>query len=128
MTRRLLPLIALALVVASACASGGASSTVERKSRASKSGIPPTAATVHLPKSYKFSPKVTEISAGGEVTWINEDDFPHTVHLLDGSGVDKKLAVGKTTSIAFDDAGTYRYDCSLHPTQMKGEVIVQENS
>ncbi|HYZ93685.1 MAG TPA: plastocyanin/azurin family copper-binding protein, partial [Actinomycetota bacterium] len=85
-----------------------------------------TSKTVHLPKSYKFSPDKVEVATGAVVTWINEDDFPHTVHLLDGSDVDRKLGVGERTQITFDEPGVYRYDCSLHPTQMKGQVVVHE--
>ena len=67
------------------------------------------------------------MATGGTVTWINEDDFPHTVRLLDGDKTDKPLGVGDTTEITFDRAGAYRYDCSLHPTQMSGTVVVRDN-
>jgi plastocyanin len=75
---------------------------------------------VELPKSYRFDPPVIEVDPGTTVTWVNQDDFPHTVHLLDGSGVDKSLPVGESTSITFNDPGTIRYDCSLHPSRCRG--------
>lgn len=128
MTRgRLIAFAAAGLLVVTACGSGAS----EGASRA----VPAEAAsaegsggqhTVHLPKSYKFVPSSIEVLAGDEVTWVNEDDFPHTVQLLDEEGVDKKLGVGESTTIAFPRVGIYRYTCSLHPTQMNGEVVVKE--
>ncbi|MDP9442435.1 MAG: cupredoxin domain-containing protein [Actinomycetota bacterium] len=35
------------------------------------------------------------------------------------------LPIGKTASITFDEPGTYLYQCSLHPDQMKGKVVVE---
>ncbi|MGH2758371.1 MAG: plastocyanin/azurin family copper-binding protein [Actinomycetota bacterium] len=127
---RLLPFVASALLVASACASGTSTSSKQAGKVAvdTASATLAKAITVHLPKSYKFEPDVAKVAAGAVVTWINQDDFPHTVRLLDGSGVDKQLGVGDETSITFEKAGVFRYDCSLHPTQMKGQVIVEETS
>jgi plastocyanin len=79
---------------------------------------------VELPKSYRFEPPVIQVSPGTTVTWVNQDDFPHTVHLLDGSGVDEPLPVGESISIPFEDPGRVEYECSLHP-QMHGTVIVR---
>lgn len=77
-----------------------------------------------LPKSYKFEPVAIIIDAGGEVTWTNEDDFPHNVHLLDGSNVTEDLPVGESASMIFDRPGHYYYECSIHPQQMQGKIIV----
>lgn len=77
-------------------------------------------------KSYKFDPEVIAVVAGSEVTWTNEDDFPHNVHLLDGSDTTHDLPIGESASVAFDDAGDYYYECSLHPQTMRGMVIVSE--
>lgn len=129
MRRALLALAAAGLLLLSACASGASTdSASEPALEASSKSTVGKEETVLLPKSYKFAPKVVEVAEGGTVTWINEDDFPHTVQLLDGSESDKKLAVGDSTSITFDRAGTFPYNCSLHPTQMKGEVVVRESS
>ena len=127
MRRRALPFVVTALVLASACGTGAATPSKESDAAAGAQTLP-TEATVRLPKSYRFEPDRTEVATGAVVTWINKDDFPHTVRLLDDSGVDKKLGVGDTTSITFDEPGTYRYDCSLHPTQMKGSVVVRDQT
>jgi plastocyanin len=81
--------------------------------------------TVELPKSYRFEPEAIEVDAGTTVTWVNEDDFPHNVHLLDGSDRTEPLPVGGSTEITFEEAGTIDYECSLHPQQMQGTVLVR---
>jgi plastocyanin len=113
------------LLIASACGSGAATGAAEPVQREKTSSSLAKAATVHLPKSYRFEPEAIEIARGGVVTWINEDDFPHTVQLLDGSEPDKPVGVGDRTSITFEKAGVYEYNCSLHPTQMSGRVTVR---
>jgi plastocyanin len=79
---------------------------------------------VLLPKSYRFEPPAIEVEAGATVTWVNEDDFPHNVTLLDGSDVSKALPVGGSATVTFEDPGEVPYECSLHPQQMQGRVIV----
>jgi plastocyanin len=128
MRRRIVPFIAAALLVASACASGASTASSDHERTESASATLTKAKTVHLPKSYKFEPDSIEVARGGVVTWVNEDDFPHTVQLLDGSEPDRPLAVGDSTSITFEKTGVYKYNCSLHPTQMRGSVTVRDGS
>jgi plastocyanin len=130
MRGRLLAFATAALLVAAACSSDASTKEAAEPAHEATSESETTAneRTVLLPKSYTFAPEVVEVAEGGTVTWINQDDFPHTVRLLDGSDVDKALGVGDSTEITFERAGTFRYDCSLHPTQMSGEVIVRESS
>jgi plastocyanin len=80
---------------------------------------------VTLPKSYRFEPEAIRIEPGTTVTWTNEDDFPHNVHLLDGSDRTEDLPIGESVSISFDEPGEIGYECSLHPQQMQGTVIVE---
>jgi plastocyanin len=60
------------------------------------------------------------------LTWLNEDDAPHTVIGTDaGSPIKSQpLDTGEAYSIALTKPGTYRYFCSLHP-HMTGTVIVE---
>ena len=84
----------------------------------------PVATTqVTMAKSYRFDPKTIEVDAGSTVTWTNDDNFTHTVH-VDGRE-DHKVEPGERVSIAFATPGTYRYVCTLHRRDMKGEVIVR---
>jgi plastocyanin len=36
------------------------------------------------------------------------------------------LRPGETVTHAFTQPGLFRYDCSLHPNDMKGSVLVEE--
>jgi len=82
------------------------------------------ATSVEAVRSYKFSPAAIAVHRGQTVTWTNHDDFPHTVQLVGTRKVTESLGLGKTATIAFPDAGTFYYRCSIHPQQMHGEVVV----
>lgn len=84
-----------------------------------------------------FKPEQLEVDAGTAVTWRNRDIGAHTVTSgtveQGGAGVTRKpdgtfdsseLAKGETFSHTFDEPGTYRYFCSLHPATMRGEIRV----
>jgi len=84
----------------------------------------PVATTqVTMAKSYRFDPKTIEVDAGATVTWTNDDNFTHTVH-VDGME-DHKVEPGDRVSISFPSAGTFHYVCTLHRRDMEGEVIVR---
>ncbi|HEX7167334.1 MAG TPA: plastocyanin/azurin family copper-binding protein [Acidimicrobiales bacterium] len=87
-------------------------------------GEPVATDKVTLPRSYTFEPAVITVKPGTTVTWENKDDFPHNVKLMDDGEV-QDLRVGATTTITFDEEGTFYYQCTLHPTQMKGKVVVE---
>ena len=126
--RALLPALALAVVGLSAgCSSGSSTASAASTDKAPfhLSDQPAKTDHVDLPKSYKFLPPVVEVKQGTAVTWTNRDDFPHTVEILAGADAGTHdLGIGKTVTITFDRVGTVYYRCSLHPTQMKGEVVV----
>ena len=79
---------------------------------------------VDLPPSYKFEPKVITVPDGTEVTWTNSDNFTHSVRLLDDGGDVMQIAPGESVSFTFHGVGEHHYDCSFHPTDMNGVVIV----
>jgi plastocyanin len=116
--------VATALLL-SGCGSGGEAST-PGDAPFEVPGEPVAATEVSLPKSYRFEPAVIQIEAGDTVTWTNEDDFPHNVHLLNGSDRTVDLPIGETASITFGDPGTIYYECSIHPQQMHGKILVKE--
>jgi len=120
MTKVLMAIVALALA-AVACSSAGAA---DGDAPFEVPGEPVATTKVDLPRSYRFSPAVIEVDAGSEVTWTNDDDFPHNVTLLDGSGVVADLPIGASASLTFDDPGTVYYQCSIHPQQMHGKIVV----
>jgi plastocyanin len=108
-------LLVLAAVLAlSACASAAP-------------GADPVATNrVDLPPSYKFVPEAITVPAGTEVTWTNNDNFTHSVRLVDDGGAVMTMAPGESVSFTFDEPGLHHYDCSFHSTDMKGTVLVTE--
>ena len=90
---------------------------------------------VALPPSYMFRPASITVPAGTRVTWTNTDHFTHSIRLLDrgtggggGGGAQPMiLKPGDSTSFTFATPGTHLYDCSFHPHDMHGEVVVTPN-
>ncbi len=62
---------------------------------------------------------------GQELTWVNEDDAPHTVLGSDPGSPLKSAALdtGDKYSVTLTRPGAYKYFCSLHP-HMTGVVTV----
>ena len=95
--------------------------------------VPPAAAepvatnTVNLPPSYKFEPAAITVPEGTTVTWTNKDNFTHNVRLLDDGGEVLDLPPGESVSFTFSRPGEHRYDCSFHPNDMSGVVVVSES-
>ncbi len=82
----------------------------------------PPVAMVHI-KDFAFVPAVLKVAAGTVVTFVNDDQEPHTVtavnHAFDSEGLD----TNQTWPHAFAKAGTYAYFCEMHP-YMHGTVVV----
>ena len=95
-----------------ACGSGG--------SQASAGAVETNA--VSMAMSYRFEPEAITVAAGDAVTWTNNDNFTHNVRI--GDQVVGEAEPGQSVTHTFDEPGTYDYDCSLHPTDMKGVVTV----
>jgi len=92
-------------------------------SNSSGANASPVATTsVDLPKSYKFEPAAVTVKAGSTVTWTNDDNFTHSVRIEGATPMVMKP--GEKVTFTFDKAGTFKYDCSFHPTDMQGEVVV----
>ncbi|HEU5204978.1 MAG TPA: plastocyanin/azurin family copper-binding protein [Candidatus Limnocylindrales bacterium] len=86
-------------------------------------GSEPVATTdVQLPRSYRFDPVAITVTVGATVTWTNGDNFTHNV-AFEGSQP-MKLSPGATATRTFDTAGTFPYQCTLHPQDMQGTVEV----
>ena len=81
------------------------------------------AAVVHI-ANFTFAPANLTVKAGTVVTWVNDDDIPHTVVAIDHSFKSKVLDTGERFSFTFAKAGQFGYFCSLHP-HMTGKVVVR---
>ena len=82
---------------------------------------------VNLPPSYRFEPAAITVPDGTTVTWTNNDNFTHNVRLLDDGGDVLDLPPGESVSFTFTGPGEHRYDCSFHPNDMSGVVIVTDS-
>jgi plastocyanin len=86
------------------------------------SAAPMPAATVHV-SNFTFGPQKLSVKAGQAVTWVNDDDIPHTIASTGLLFKSKVLDTGDTFSFTFTRPGAYAYYCSLHP-HMTGTIIV----
>ncbi|MHB8162895.1 MAG: cupredoxin domain-containing protein [Methanoregula sp.] len=78
-------------------------------------------------KNFAFNPSPLTVKVGTVVTWTNQDSTPHTIVSDTGSPVQfssDTLPDGASYSFTFNQAGTYPYHCSIHPS-MKGTIVVQ---
>jgi plastocyanin len=80
------------------------------------------AVTVEI-KDFKFAPQPVQANVGDVIAWTNNDTVPHTASLADGSCSTDQLAGGSTGALVFSVAGTYTYQCNVHPGQMKDYTI-----
>jgi plastocyanin len=87
------------------------------------SAAAPAGPTVKI-DNFVFGPEALTVSVGTTVTWINQDDIPHTVVASDKSFKSKVLDSDERFSFTFTKPGEFGYFCSLHP-HMVGKVIVK---
>lgn len=120
-------LVALGLALAAmACNSGGSGN--DAYGERNPVDVDGNSANVEM-SNLQFVPKGIRIKPGTTVTWVNRDAALHNVSSIDsvflsaGQGDMKK---GDIFSFTFDQAGTYRYQCTFHHPSMNGVVIVEE--
>ena len=76
-------------------------------------------------KEFMFGPKDLNVAVGTKVTWVNDDQIPHTVaetYKVFRSGA---LDTNDSFSWVFNTPGEYDYFCALHP-QMIGKIVVSQ--
>lgn len=75
--------------------------------------------------NFSFNPATLTVPAGTTVTWINNDDIPHTVVSAEGDAIKSPvLDTDEKFTYTFAKAGTYSYYCSVHP-KMTGRIVVR---
>lgn len=78
-------------------------------------------------KDISFQPGTVTVAKGSTVTWKNEDSANHDVTADDGSfksGDAGDIASGQTFKHTFDEDGSFKYVCTVHPG-MEGTVVVK---
>ena len=75
---------------------------------------------------FAFDPEVATIGVGGTITWTNIGQAPHTVlaERVDSDIMDP----GVTFSWTFEEAGSYDYQCGLHPAMVGTIEVVSADS
>jgi plastocyanin len=115
----------LACAAVAGCGSSGdkgsSSTPTPDVSKSSGSAAKSAKATI---KNFTFAPESVSVSAGGTVSWTNQDSANHNVKFDDSSvkGIDN-LREGQSGKVSFDKAGSFSYVCTYHPG-MKGTVEV----
>jgi plastocyanin len=77
-----------------------------------------------LIQDFMFSPMEVKTKVGVPVTWVNQDDEPHTVVSDTGLFRSGALDTGDGYTFTFDKPGTYHVVCSIHP-KMTATIIVE---
>jgi plastocyanin len=86
-------------------------------------GPPPQTSVVTI-GNFTFAQPTLTVRRGMTVTWVNDDDVPHTVVAKNLAFRSKVLDTGDRFSVTFAKAGQFDYFCSLHP-HMTGRIIVK---
>lgn len=76
--------------------------------------------------NFSFAPAVLTVPAGTTVTWVNDDDEPHTVVESDTLFKSHALDTGDKFSFTFTAPGKFQYFCTIH-AHMVGTVVVEAN-
>jgi plastocyanin len=75
-------------------------------------------------RDFAFEPRTMGVGTGMAVRWLNRDDVPHNVTMLNRQpGSSGTIGPGATHTFTFRAAGRFTYRCAVHPT-MLGEVVV----
>jgi len=88
-----------------------------------QAGPAPATAMVHI-GNFTFNQPAIIVRTGTTVTWVNDDDIPHTVTSTTKAFKSKVLDTGDRFSFTFAKGGQFAYFCSLHP-HMTGKVVVK---
>lgn len=78
-------------------------------------------------QNFAFIPGDITVKKGTAVTWTNKDSTTHTVNEMDGKQGPNSgnLNSGDKYSFTFNDVGTFKYRCNIHP-DMLGTVTVTD--
>src|SRR5258707_2166482 len=74
--------------------------------------------------NFTFSPQTLTVPVGATITWINDDDVPHTVADTGKRFKSAALDTDDKFSFTFTTPGEFPYFCGIH-THMTGKIIVK---
>ena len=73
-----------------------------------------------------ISPAKTRVKVGTTIVWTNHDSVEHNVTSVGGPShfASKNIEEGQGFQFKTTRPGTIRYECTIHPTRMKGTIEV----
>lgn len=74
--------------------------------------------------NFAFTPATVTIKKGGKITWTNNDSVAHTATGRNNEFDSGTLNNGQSFTQTFNNAGTFNYYCTLHPS-MTGTIVVE---
>jgi plastocyanin len=98
---------------------GGPAAAADCASVAAASGP-----VISMEGTHSLNPSDETIKVGDSVTWTNNSSTNHQI-AFDAGPKCGFTQIGKSVSIKFDNPGTFTYICKIHPTFMKGTIVVQ---
>jgi plastocyanin len=144
MSRRLMPVLAIAITAVlsvAACGGGTTPATGAASAPAPVEATPATssdagagggacavstaAGTVQASMAQRaFTPATIQAKVGDVIAWTNNDSLPHTATLKDDPAcTTETLSSGATGALTFSAAGTYPFFCKIH-SDMTGTIEV----
>ena len=126
---RALKLVTIALVVLALSGAAAAAANAPQQSKSKPKEVSVA--------DFYFGPEKLTLKKGQSVDWVwaEANTYPHDVHLKSGPKSLKKKATysTKTTAVTnaefkktFTTPGTYKFICTIHPTQMHMTVVVKK--
>jgi plastocyanin len=123
----------LVMVAAAVLALSGESATAAEAPATKPKGKPKEVSVA----DFYFGPEKLTLKEGQSVNWVwaETNTYPHDVHLKSGpkSLKQKKSYSTKTTAVTnaefektFTTPGTYKFICTIHPTQMHMTIVVKK--
>jgi plastocyanin len=80
---------------------------------------------------FSYTPGTVTVKPGQTVRFLNRGKIEHTVADVTRTGAilgarikPRLLARGQSQAVTFSRPGTILYLCTLHPTLMKGKIVV----
>jgi plastocyanin len=112
-SRALVLVLASLLVLALAACSYGTSTPSGTTGGTTGGGTPSASVTVSM-KNIAFNPAQVDVTAGGSVTFVNDDSVQHNV--AGDTWSSGPLDPGKSFTQTFPTAGANAVRCTIHPS------------
>jgi plastocyanin len=129
--RTLGALVAGALLVLAGCSSSGGGGAASGGGGGAASGGASTcsessaAGTVAVAVAdFSFTPSTITATTGQVIAFSNTGGTGHTATLDGGQCATGTINPGKSDGLVFTTAGTYKFHCAIHPTQMTGTITI----